>query len=122
MLESNRIYCITKLINQKGIKTMEITKVTLYPYKVKNSNLKAFASVEFDEEFVVTGIKLLDGKKGLFIAMPSQADSEGEYHDTAFPITKEFREALTDEIINAYEADDEEEEKPKAKKRRSIKK
>lgn len=98
---------------------MEITKVTIYPYKVKNSNLKAFASVEFDDEFVVTGIKLLDGKKGLFIGMPAQADSEGEYHDTVFPVTKDFRDALTDEIINAYEAYDEDEEKPK--KRRSKK-
>lgn len=103
---------------------MEITKVSIYPYKVKGSNLKAFASVELDEEFVVSGIKLLDGKKGLFLGMPAQADSEGEYHDLAFPITKEFRDALTDEIINAYEAydPDEEEEKPKKKSRRKSSK
>lgn len=95
---------------------MEITEVRIYPYKARNSKLRAFASVTFDEEFAVKGIKVMDGKKGLFISMPAQASSEGEYYDVAYPITKKFREELEDAVITAFEEEDEEEEKPKKKK------
>ena len=94
---------------------MEITEVRIYPYKARNSKLRAFASVTFDEEFAVKGIKVMDGKKGLFISMPAQASSEGEYYDVAYPITKKFREELEDAVITAFEEEDEEEEKPKKK-------
>ena len=94
---------------------MEITEVRIYPYKARNSKLRAFASVTFDEEFAVKGIKVMDGKKGLFISMPAQASSEGEYYDVAYPITKKFREELEDAVITAFEEEDEKEEKPKKK-------
>ena len=94
---------------------MEITEVRIYPYKARNSKLRAFAAVTFDEEFAVKGIKVMDGKKGLFISMPAQASSDGEYYDVAYPITKKFREELEDAVITAFEEEDEEEEKTKKK-------
>lgn len=73
----------------------------IYP-NVQNS-LKAFASINFDECFVVDGIRVLDGKNGLYIAMPSQKLKNGEYKDIAFPITKEFRQELSDMVLEAYQ-------------------
>ena len=98
---------------------MEITNVTIYPYKkAKKSNLKAFVSIELDECFAVTGIKIMEGKKGLFVAMPSNEGSDGDYHDVAFPVTKKGREELNDAVLTAYEAlDDDEPKKGKAKKK-----
>ena len=94
---------------------MEITNVKIYPYKkAKKSNLKAFVSIELDECFAVTGIKVMDGKKGLFVSMPSR-EGDDEYYDVAFPVTKKFREELYDAILTAFEAEDEDEPK-KAKK------
>lgn len=100
---------------------MEITEVRIFPYKkAKKSNLKAFASVEFDECFAVTGLKIMDGKKGLFVSMPASEDSEGEYHDVCFPVTKKFRKELNDAVITAFNEEDEEDEK-KSKKSKSKK-
>ena len=96
---------------------MEITEVRIFPYKkAKKSNLKAFVSVEFDECFAVTGIKIMDGKKGLFVSMPSNEGQNEEYYDIAFPVTKKFREELNDAILTAFEAEDEDEDEPKKKK------
>lgn len=100
---------------------MEITNVTIYPYKkAKKSNLKAFVSIELDECFAVTGIKVMDGRKGLFVSMPSNEGSDGEYFDIVFPVTKKFRTELNDAILTAYEAEDEDE--PKTKKAKKSKK
>lgn len=100
---------------------MEITEVRIFPYKkAKKSNLKAFASVEFDECFAVTGLKVMDGKKGLFVSMPASEDSEGEYHDVCFPVTKKFRKELNDAVITAFnEEDEDEEDEKKSKKSKS---
>ena len=92
---------------------MEITKVNFYPYS-KKGNFRGYASITLDDQFVVSGIKLLEGKKGLFVSMPAQPDSEGEYHDICFPVTKKFRKEIEETIIDAYEAED---EKPKKSKK-----
>ena len=100
---------------------MEITNVTIYPYKnAKKSNLKAFVSIELDECFAVTGIKVMDGKKGLFVSMPSR-EGDDEYYDVAFPVTKKFREELYDAILTAYEAEDDEDEKGSKKDKKNKK-
>lgn len=99
---------------------MEVTKVTFYPYN-KKGNLRGFASVEFDEELVVTGIKLLEGSNGLFVGMPAQADSEGEYHDIAFPVTKELRKEITEAVIESYEDYDPDAKKSKKKSNKNKK-
>lgn len=62
----------------------------------------ANVSVTFGGVFVVTGLKVIDGKKGEFVSMPAYKGKDGEYHDTAFPITKEFRETLAERVLDAY--------------------
>lgn len=99
---------------------MEITKVNIYPYKGRGG-MKAFASVEFEKSFVVTGLKLFDGDYGLNVLMPSSAGSDGEYHDVAFPVTKKFREEIKEAVINAFLGEDEDEKPKKAKKTKKTK-
>jgi len=84
---------------------MKITEVKVFEVKQskKNSTLKAFASVTFDKEFVVKNLRIIDGEKGLFVAMPSQLGSDNKYYDIAFPITAEFREKITDAVLKEYE-------------------
>lgn len=79
---------------------MKVTDIKIF--NVGKDNLKAFASITIDECFVVTGIKVLEGSKGLFIGMPSNKTSEGEYKDIVFPIKKETREDLQKLIIEKY--------------------
>ena len=67
-------------------------------------NLMGFASVKFNDSFVVENFKILQSSKGsLFVGMPSQPDGKGSYRDTAKPITKEFREQLNTAVLQAYE-------------------
>ena len=102
---------------------MEITNIDVYPFKgKKKSNLKAYVNVEFDEEFVVKGIKVLDGKKGLFVSMPASEGKDGEFYDIAFPITKEFRESLVEEVLEAYEDSQESSKKSKKSSKKSSRK
>ena len=104
----------------------EITNVSVRLFNKKNNNLKAFVQVELDSELVLTGIKLVKGNKGFFLGMPSQKwDSDEEYHDIYFPITGEFREELTEAVVDAYKQakkeEEEEDEAPKKKKKSSKK-
>ncbi len=77
-------------------------------YDVRISNLradgaiKAYASVNLNGEFAITGVKIMEGSKGTFVAMPSYK-SNGEYKDVCFPITKEARAEFNDAVIDAYE-------------------
>ncbi len=69
----------------------------------KEGKMKAVVSITIDDEFVVHDIKVIDGDKGLFIAMPSRKTAEGEYRDIAHPISTESRERLQGMILAAYE-------------------
>ena len=81
---------------------MQITDVRLR--KVENAGkLKAVASITFDDEFVVHDIKVIEGEKGLFIAMPSRKASDGEYRDIAHPINSGTRENIQRLILQKYE-------------------
>ena len=76
-------------------------KVSVYP--IERGNLKCLASINLDDKFVVTGIRLLKGKKGLFIAMPQRYDeSKNEWYDITYPITSETRKTLTSLIVAEY--------------------
>lgn len=66
--------------------------------------MKAVVSITIDDEFVVHDIKVIEGEKGLFIAMPSRKASDGEYRDIAHPINSETREAIQKIILDKYEA------------------
>lgn len=87
---------------------MNITDVRIRKIN-KDSKMKAIASITFDNAFVIHDIKVIEGDKGLFIAMPSRKTLEGEYRDIAHPINSEAREFLQNKILDAYEnAQDEE--------------
>ena len=69
----------------------------------KEGKLKAVVSITMDEEFVVHDIKVIEGEKGLFIAMPSKKAVDGEYRDIAHPINSETREKIQSIILENYE-------------------
>ncbi|MBR4183266.1 MAG: septation regulator SpoVG [Lachnospiraceae bacterium] len=67
-----------------------------------DSKMKAIASITIDEEFVIHDIKVVDGEKGLFIAMPSKKTAEGEYRDIAHPIKTDTRNRIQTMILDKY--------------------
>lgn len=82
---------------------MRITDVRLRTVKNENElKLKAYADVTFEECFVIHGLKVIDGQKGMFVAMPSRKMPDGEYKDIAHPITPELRKNITDSVIEKY--------------------
>ena len=83
---------------------MQITDVSVRKVVAKVGKLKAVVSITIDDEFVVHDIKVIEGEKGLFIAMPSRKPADGEYRDTAHPINSETRERMQKLILEKYEA------------------
>lgn len=79
---------------------MKITQIKTYT--VADSKVKALASITLDNCFVITGLKIIQSDKGLFIAMPNRKTPSGEYKDTIYPVTKEFRQELQDTILKEY--------------------
>lgn len=70
---------------------------------VKEGKLKAVVSITIGDEFVVHDIKVIEGEKGLFIAMPSRKALDGEYRDIAHPINSETREQIQTLILDKYQ-------------------
>ncbi len=68
-----------------------------------DGKLKAYVTVTFDDCFVVHNIKVIEGKNGAFIAMPSRKTKTGEYKDVAHPINSDFRSKLQSDILSAYD-------------------
>lgn len=81
---------------------MKITDVRVRKV-TKEGKMKAVVSITIDEEFVVHDIKVIEGEKGLFIAMPSRKASDGEYRDIAHPINSLTRDSIQELILNRYE-------------------
>ena len=69
----------------------------------KEGRMKAIVSITLDEEFVVHDIKVIEGDKGLFIAMPSKRTADGEYKDIAHPINSSARDVIQKVILESYE-------------------
>ena len=82
---------------------MEITDVRIRRVVKEEGKMRAFVSVTIDDEFVVHDIKVIEGEKGLFIAMPSRKTAEGEYKDIAHPINSETRTRLQQIILDKYQ-------------------
>ena len=80
---------------------MEVTDIRIRKLDGEGKK-RAVASITIDGEFVVHDIKIIDGEKGLFIAMPSRKSSDGDYRDIAHPITTETRERLQKMILEKY--------------------
>lgn len=81
---------------------MQITDVRIRKI-AKEGKLKAVVSITIDDEFVVHDIKVIEGEKGLFIAMPSKKTADGEYRDVAHPINSETREHIQNVILEKYD-------------------
>ncbi len=81
---------------------MKITSVNVKIIESENGKMKAIASVVVDDCFAIHDIRIIEGEKGLFIAMPSRKTSSGEYRDVAHPITPECRKMFEDTILEEY--------------------
>ena len=82
---------------------MQITDVRIRKL-AKEGKMKAVVSITIDIEFVVHDIKVIEGEKGLFIAMPSRKAADGEYRDIAHPINSDTRNMIQTLILEQYEA------------------
>ena len=82
---------------------MQITDVRIRKV-AKEGKMKAGVSITIDNEFVVHDIKVIEGEKGLFIAMPSRKAADGEYRDIAHPINSDTRNMIQTLILEQYEA------------------
>lgn len=80
---------------------MKITSVNVHK-KNDDMKMKGIASVLLDDCFVIRDIRIIEGKDGLFIAMPSRKNTNGEYHDIAHPINAETRKMFEDAILEEY--------------------
>jgi stage V sporulation protein G len=79
---------------------MEITEVKVFP--IQEEKLKAFVSIVFDQCFMVNDIKIIQGKDGLFISMPSRKKKNGEFKDVAHPLNNETRRMIEDRVLAEY--------------------
>ena len=82
---------------------MQITDVRIRKV-AKEGKMKAVVSITIDNDFVVHDIKVIEGEKGLFIAMPSRKAADGEYRDIAHPINSDTRNMIQTLILEQYEA------------------
>jgi len=81
---------------------MEITDIRIRQVTA-DGKLKAYVTVTFDDCFVVHNVKVIEGKNGAFIAMPSRKTKTGEYKDVAHPINSTFRGLLQERILQEYQ-------------------
>ena len=81
---------------------MQVTDVRVRRVE-KEGKMKAIVSITLDNEFVIHDIKVIEGEKGLFIAMPSRKAADGEYRDIAHPINSATRERIQSMILQEYE-------------------
>lgn len=94
--------------NEK-VQEMPEFSVTVTPFEREGSNIKGLARIYFENSFIVNNVNILQGKEKIFVSMPSyktkQVDEKGKaiYQDVCYPVTKEFREKLYNEIISEYE-------------------
>jgi len=86
------------MVNQNnGVEVLRLHRLS------GESTLKAFADVSFAGVFIVKGIKVVEGKNGLFVSMPREKGKDGKWYDTAHPLTREFRDSLNEIVLQAYE-------------------
>ena len=83
---------------------MDISEVRIRKVN-QTGKLKAYVTVTFDNQFVVHNIKVIEGREGNFIAMPSRQLANGEFKDVAHPICSEFRDHLQKIVMEAYVSD-----------------
>lgn len=77
--------------------------VRVTPFEREGSNMVGLASIVLDNSFSVGNVSVVEGKKGLFVAMPSYKAGNSRYRDVCFPITKEFREKVNQAVLETYQ-------------------
>lgn len=100
---------------------MKITEVRINLVKDSESTLEAFASITIDDEFVVKGLRVVAGRNGEFVAYPASKGADDNYYENAFPLNKDTRDYISDEVLNAFynaKKDAEEPKKSTGRKRR----
>ena len=80
-----------------NITDVRVRKIT------KEGKMKAIVSITIDNEFVIHDIKVIEGEKGMFIAMPSKKAADGEYRDIAHPINSDTRDQIQRIVLERYE-------------------
>ena len=86
------------MVNQNnGVEVLRLHRLS------GDSSLKAFADVSFAGVFIVKGLKVVEGKRGLFVSMPARVGKDNKWYEIAHPLTKEFRESLSEVVLEAYE-------------------
>ena len=93
---------------------MEITEVKVFP--IQEEKLKAFVSIVFDHCFMINDIKIIQGRDGLFISMPSRKKKNGEFKDVAHPLNNETRRMIEDKVLAEYDRVLEERGEPPAER------
>ncbi len=81
---------------------MEITEVKVFPARESGSRLKAYATIVFDNCFIIRDLKVIDGDKGLFVSMPSRRRKDGTFRDIVHPLNSEMRKKIEDAIVAEY--------------------
>lgn len=84
----------------KGVDIMNITEVRVFP--VSEERLKGYATIIFDECFIVRDLKIIHGNTGLFVAMPSKKRKDGTFKDTAHPLNNSTRRMIEDRVLDEY--------------------
>jgi stage V sporulation protein G len=79
---------------------MEVTEVKIFP--VQEERLKAYATITFDNCFVIRDLKVISGNNGLFVAMPSKKRKDGTYRDTAHPLNNQTRQMIESKVLDEY--------------------
>ncbi|MBI5375613.1 MAG: septation regulator SpoVG [Candidatus Schekmanbacteria bacterium] len=79
---------------------MDVTEVKIFP--VEEEKLKAYVTIIFDDCFIVRDLKIINGKTGLFVAMPSRKKKDGTFKDLAHPLNSDTRKKIEDRILEEY--------------------
>jgi len=100
-----RGYDAPDMSGANGVSAQDIKlDVRVYPLDDPKGSTKAFASVGIDDLAAIRGIRVVEGEKGLFVTMPQSKDSNGEYHDIAFPLNGELRKEISKAVLDEYKA------------------
>lgn len=84
----------------EGVDTMKITEVRVFP--VSEERLKGYATIIFDDCFIVRDLKIIHGNTGLFVAMPSKKRKDGTFKDTAHPLNNSTRRMIEERVLDEY--------------------
>jgi stage V sporulation protein G len=82
---------------------LQVTEVRVRPFSKEDEKLKAFATITLNDCFIVSDLKVIKGKKGLFVAMPSRKMKDGTFRDIAHPLNNDTRGMIEREVLAAYE-------------------